>query len=123
MVSILHNAPPPASPRLRRRRLSSDPHRTSTAAYEPLPDGDGDEPLERTTAKGKGQFDRAGWAALSWSFGVSAVFTVNFPSRVDLAAKTDEAGAAQLLSLLVPVLYALPVFDIFGPLAHDWLWW
>lgn len=30
----------------------------------------------------------------------------------------------QLLSFAFPVVYAIPLFDIFGPhLAHDWLWW
>jgi hypothetical protein len=29
----------------------------------------------------------------------------------------------QLLSLAFPVIYALPLFNVFGNLAHDWLWW
>lgn len=29
----------------------------------------------------------------------------------------------QLFSQAFPVLYTVPIFDIFGPLAHDWQWW
>ncbi|MBW0495914.1 hypothetical protein O181_035629 [Austropuccinia psidii MF-1] len=28
-----------------------------------------------------------------------------------------------LSSIAFPVLYAIPIFDLFGPLAHDWSWW
>ena len=32
-------------------------------------------------------------------------------------------SSSQLLSLLFPVIYAIPIFNIFGNLAHNWLWW
>ncbi|PLW53576.1 hypothetical protein PCANC_06688 [Puccinia coronata f. sp. avenae] len=28
-----------------------------------------------------------------------------------------------IISLAVPVVYAIPIFDVLGPLAHDWSWW
>ncbi|KAI8459727.1 putative oligopeptide transporter, partial [Phakopsora pachyrhizi] len=28
-----------------------------------------------------------------------------------------------LCSLMLPVLWAIPLFDVFGPLAHRWSWW
>jgi len=53
------------------------------------------EPLE--------QFHPKQWRLLISTFTVSILFSI--------------------ISLAVPVLYALPIFDVFGPLAHDWSWW
>ncbi|GAA5987705.1 hypothetical protein JCM11641_002565 [Rhodosporidiobolus odoratus] len=48
--------------------------------------------------------DRKAWSALMASFAISAGYT--------------------LLSNALPVIYAIPVFDVFVPgAAHDWLWW
>ncbi|ORY65650.1 OPT oligopeptide transporter protein-domain-containing protein [Leucosporidium creatinivorum] len=68
--------------------------------YRPLATSDGEEEeVEAAPTK----IDKSGWNALLNSFALSAGFT--------------------LLSLAFPVVYAIPVFNIFGNLAHNWLWW
>lgn len=39
-----------------------------------------------------------------------------------LKAVTD-SYSSQLLSLAFPVVYAIPIFNLFGNLAHNWMWW
>ncbi|WAQ85783.1 hypothetical protein PtA15_6A412 [Puccinia triticina] len=50
-----------------------------------------------------GQFHPQQWKLLISTFTASILFSI--------------------ISLGFPVLYAMPVFDVFGPLAHDWSWW
>ncbi|EFP87775.1 uncharacterized protein PGTG_13561 [Puccinia graminis f. sp. tritici CRL 75-36-700-3] len=50
-----------------------------------------------------GQFHPQQWKLLISTFTASILFSI--------------------ISLAFPVLYALPIFDVFGPLAHDWSWW
>lgn len=80
MISVLHSAPAPASTSALRHRRPSSSARSAGSGYEAVPDRDRDEDEdeveEETVKQGKGEFDQTGWVALSWSFGVSAIFTV-----------------------------------------------
>ncbi|KAK4698315.1 hypothetical protein P7C70_g7965, partial [Phenoliferia sp. Uapishka_3] len=70
--------------------------------YRALPTSDeevGGEPESDSEEK----IDRKGWMALTWSFAASVTYT--------------------LLSLAFPITYAIPVFNVFGNLAHNWMWW
>jgi hypothetical protein len=40
-----------------------------------------------------------------------------------LSAIALTPSPSQLLSLAFPVVYAIPIFNVFGNLAHNWLWW
>ncbi|KAM0756007.1 OPT superfamily oligopeptide transporter [Meredithblackwellia eburnea MCA 4105] len=93
VIGVLHSAP------LRADSKSSYAQLPTTAA-----DGEDEVPSPTAgTGEVKENIDRKGWEALSWSFVISAGYT--------------------LLSLAFPVIYAIPIFNVFGNLAHDWLWW
>ncbi|GAA6060792.1 hypothetical protein JCM10212_005441 [Sporobolomyces blumeae] len=114
VIGVLHGKPLGAESAntegndgLRRRR-------GGPGGYEPLRAEDADEidrgdEIEGTSAFGaKGREEKnvvgtQAWAALTTSFGVSAVYT--------------------LLSFAFPVIYAIPLFDVGFNAAHDWLWW
>ena len=67
----------------------------------------------------------AGWRALGGSFAASAGLTVSLIRRNALESRRLMLSRTvlQFLSLLFPVLYAMPVFDIFGGnFASGWLW-
>ncbi|KAL8284255.1 hypothetical protein RQP46_005004 [Phenoliferia psychrophenolica] len=72
-----------------------------TGHYSALPTDEEEAPSEARAPEDK--IDRRGWMALAWSFTASV--------------------AATLLSLAFPVIYAVPIFNVFGNWAHDWMWW
>ncbi|KAH9464513.1 hypothetical protein MJO29_001856 [Puccinia striiformis f. sp. tritici] len=59
--------------------------------------------LESSSVDPLAKFHPQQWKLLMSTFTVSILFSI--------------------ISLGFPVLYALPIFDIFGSLAHDWSWW
>lgn len=58
--------------------------------------------------------------ALTWSFTASVASTV---SGTAVRAGLSSYSRSQLLSLAFPIVYAIPIFNVFGNLAHDWMWW
>lgn len=104
VLSVLHDLP---APNLRKRSRERDEN--PSTEYIPLPASV--EEIEDQEASSKTGLDSSEmrksklsqWKSLTISFGVSITYT--------------------LLSLAFPVLYAIPVFDVFGPVAHTWLWW
>ncbi|SCV70481.1 BQ2448_1875 [Microbotryum intermedium] len=104
IISVLHNVPPPKANASRKRNgyraLGSDEEQSTSGLgprHQPVEE---EAPLHAIAHK---RIDQKGWVALSVSFSLSAGFT--------------------LLSLCFPVVYAMPIFDVFGHLANDWLWW
>ncbi|KDE06208.1 hypothetical protein MVLG_03488 [Microbotryum lychnidis-dioicae p1A1 Lamole] len=106
IISVLHDVPPPRASAARKRngyralgleeqREEEDP--TSGPHSRSVEE---EAPLHASAHR---KIDQKGWVALSVSFSLSAGFT--------------------LLSLCFPVVYAIPIFDVFGHLAHEWLWW
>ncbi|KZT51742.1 OPT superfamily oligopeptide transporter [Calocera cornea HHB12733] len=107
LISVMHNEPPPAS--LRRRHVPSP-----QGDYSALPPSSADPEVPETPeqAQASEREERAqlakdasqGWRALGWSFAAS--------------------GALTLAAYFMPVLFFIPVFDIFHRgLAERWLWW
>ncbi|KAG0149202.1 hypothetical protein CROQUDRAFT_40290 [Cronartium quercuum f. sp. fusiforme G11] len=108
ILSVLHDLPPPTQRSTSRERGALFlPHDSSTREYIPLPGGVDQEPNPHfkriLQTPDMDHFKISQWRSLNISFGISILFT--------------------LASLAFPVLYAIPVFDIFGPVAHTWLWW
>ena len=67
----------------------------------------------------------SGWWALAWSFLASGGLTVCSPLGGSLMLALI---SNQFMSFLFPVLYAIPLFDVFGipfgtSLASTWMWW
>lgn len=96
IIGMLHSVP-----------LQRDGPLKAVTSYSALPSsaseaGDDDED-EADESAPEPKLDEGEWSALSWSFSASSIFTI--------------------LSLMFPVIYAIPIFDVFGYLAHDWLWW
>lgn len=58
------------------------------------------QPTQASSAR---RFDPKQWKLLISTFSISILFS--------------------MASLAFPVLYSIPIFDVFGPLAHDWSWW
>ncbi|EGG07795.1 putative oligopeptide transporter [Melampsora larici-populina 98AG31] len=114
VLSVLHDLPSPNL--LKRSRFRSDEsvNSPSRTEYIPLPTSlneieDQDSlsksnttPIDLDHPELK-KSKLAQWKALIISFSASITYT--------------------LLSLAFPVLYAIPIFDVFGPVAHTWLWW
>jgi uncharacterized oligopeptide transporter (OPT) family protein len=64
-----------------------------------------------------------GWKPLGWSFAASAAVTVR---RLDDAYCFPNPDTAQLAAYWLPVIFAIPVFDVLVPahnLARTWGWW
>ncbi|KAK4055903.1 OPT super [Microbotryomycetes sp. JL221] len=104
LISVLHNKPLPDqqdSETLRRRKMNGQYRALSTED-----ENDDTEPRSLSPESNPTQVDRKAWRALMISFSVSSGYTV-----------------CLLLSLAFPVIYAIPLFNVFGNLAHDWLWW
>lgn len=104
IISVLHNVPPPGS--------------KPVGGYRPLATSEGEEERVEPAAT---KIDRAGWSALMNSFAVSAGFTVSFSAALRMISA--DPFEPQLLSLAFPVVYAIPIFNVFGNMAHNWLWW
>ncbi|KAH9820144.1 putative oligopeptide transporter [Melampsora americana] len=104
VLSVLHDLP---APNLRKRSKKSRDN--PTIEYIPLPTNV--DEMEDQEALSKTNLDDSEmrksklsqWKSLTISFTISITYT--------------------LLSLAFPVLYAIPIFDVFGPMAHTWLWW
>ncbi|KAJ8293778.1 putative oligopeptide transporter [Rhodotorula toruloides] len=107
VIGVLHNRPlisavdengQDGGLRRRRRALESMEDLAAEELEEELLGRQGGKPAVEQVV------DRKAWTALMTSFAVSSVYT--------------------LLSLALPFIYAIPVFDIFVTrAAHDWLWW
>lgn len=121
--------------RVRRRRRSA-------ALFDASPaQGETDFRLHREDSMGQEDFGelrgeqespeqkvvgRRAWQSLLVSFSVSATYTVRFPRSLSGSGMYADGAVfgTQLLSLAMPVIYAVPVFDLFiRRAAHDWLWW
>lgn len=99
IISVLHAIPPPKE-RGSERDGGIRRRRTGVHQYDPVAGSDTESPETTSSTK----VDRSGWTALSISFIISSMFS--------------------FISLLFPVLSAIPLFDIFGQhLAANWLWW
>ncbi|EJU04603.1 oligopeptide transporter [Dacryopinax primogenitus] len=112
LISVMHNETPPS---LRHRHPRSQPQSgeyTALSADDPerLPPStqpSAEEAEEADALLSRSELKRSaseGWRALAWSFLASAVLTLG--------------------AYFLPVLFFIPVFDIFySGLASDWLWW
>ncbi|BGP25730.1 OPT super [Rhodotorula toruloides] len=108
VIGVLHNRPLVSAAgadgedgglRRRRQALESLEDLAAEELEEELIGRHGGKAVEREQV-----VDRKAWTDLMTSFAVSSVYT--------------------LLSLALPFIYAIPVFDIFvARAAHDWLWW
>ncbi|KAK4047383.1 OPT super [Microbotryomycetes sp. JL201] len=95
LISVLHNQPMPGQQSASKQN----------GQYRALSSSD-ESTLEREQPQHSvpaSQIDQKAWKALLMSFLASAGYT--------------------LVSLAFPVIYAIPLFNVFGNLAHDWLWW
>ncbi|BGP33285.1 OPT super [Rhodotorula toruloides] len=111
VIGVLHNRPLVSAVdengqdgglRRRRRALESMEDLAAEELEEELIGRQGGKAAEQVV-------DRKAWTALMTSFAVSSIYT---------------ASPEPLLSLALPFMYAIPVFDIFVThAAHDWLWW
>lgn len=106
IISVLHDVPPPGA--------------KPAAGYRALATEDGDE--EEDVRHVETKIDRRQWTALMNSFALSAGFTASY-LLAPQSTSTDLPLGQQLFSLAFPVIYAIPLFNIFGNLAHNWMWW
>lgn len=117
LISVLHAVPPPGM------KNRSSRNGRSRGDYQMIDDAvrNDDEEVEEVLIEEK-KIDQDGWNSLIWSFTVSASYTVSVPvcRILDLVLMVSQI---QLLSLAFPVVNAIPIFDVFGSLAHDYLWW
>ncbi|WWC91243.1 uncharacterized protein L201_006186 [Kwoniella dendrophila CBS 6074] len=111
LISLLHKIPPP----------SQNPKSSSSGTYRRLPrtsrsvsppgyavEEDETNGQRQAAEKDSEVMKGSGWWALGWSFFASGSLTV--------------------LSFLFPVIFAIPIFDVFSlpfgtSLAANWLWW
>lgn len=103
IISVLHHDSPESQSAVRHRRKRSAQYQAVATDDNAEGTGADQSHAEDDEEVTESKVDRSSWLALSWSFAMSAGYT--------------------LLTLAFPVLYALPVFDFLGPVAHDWLWW
>ncbi|ORY20306.1 OPT oligopeptide transporter protein-domain-containing protein [Naematelia encephala] len=115
LIALLHKIPPPAQSthassttaayrRIPRSSRSASPPRDRSASESPERGLRAGEEREKSIDDMGG----SGWWMLGWSFAASAGLTI--------------------LSFLFPILFALPIFDIFGlpfgtSLAASWVWY
>ncbi|WWC73114.1 uncharacterized protein I206_107080 [Kwoniella pini CBS 10737] len=109
LISLLHKIPPPSQDRETSRSAYRRLPRTSRSMSPPgYTVGETSEERREGVEKDNEVMKGSGWWALGWSFFAS--------------------GALTVLSFLFPIIFAIPVFDVFSipfgtSLAANWLWW
>ncbi|SCZ87615.1 BZ3500_MvSof-1268-A1-R1_Chr2-2g05081 [Microbotryum saponariae] len=128
IISVLHDVPPPRVSAVRKRNGYRALGSEEQQGEEEATSGPRSRSVEEEAplhASAHRKIDQKGWVALSVSFSLSAGFTVSIVGvpESDGVRRLPQRASLQLLSLCFPVVYAIPIFDVFGHLAHEWLWW